>query len=217
MVIRRLQRVVPYALVLTALLAALLTACGDSPATARNNYVFNSRHATVQVDTPALRRQKDRAGISTCPTVPRGKPVVDGGLPPAVLPCLGGGPSVELASLRGQPTVINLWAQSCTPCRRESPILQRFHERAGDKVRVLGIDFQDSLPSLAIGFAAAYHLTYPQLADPDAALKAPLRVAGLPLTLFVTSGGRVARMHFGPVTSFGELETLVRRYLGVRV
>jgi thiol-disulfide isomerase/thioredoxin len=202
-------------LVLVAILP-LAVACGGSSSEASKTYVFKSGESAVKVDTPALRQQKADAGIATCPTVRGQASKVNGGLPHATLPCLGGGPSVDLAALRGRPAVLNLWAQSCAPCRHESPIIQRFASLAGDDVRVLGIDFEDSLPGRAIAFAAQYGLTYPQLADPDAVLKGPLRVAGLPLTVFVTPGGRIAGKHYGPVSSLASLEAMVHEYLGVR-
>ena len=44
--------------------------------------------------------------LPECPRLPPAKPV-DGGLPDLRLPCLGGGPSVDLADLRGTPTVLD--------------------------------------------------------------------------------------------------------------
>jgi thiol-disulfide isomerase/thioredoxin len=111
---------------------------------------------------------------------------------------------------------VNLWAQYCGPCQQESPVIQRFYEDAGSRVSVIGIDFADPLPSRAIAFAARYHLTYPQLADPDAVLKGPLRAAGIPITLFVRADGSIASTHYGPVTSLRQLRSLVRQHLGVR-
>jgi cytochrome c biogenesis protein CcmG/thiol:disulfide interchange protein DsbE len=193
----------------------LLAGCGSSAGTGMHHYVFHDSSSSVRLDTPALRAQKARAGIAGCPRLPHMRPR-GGGLPDATLPCLGGGPSVDLASLRGRPTLLNLWAQYCGPCRQESPVIQQFHRRAGNHVRVLGIDFADQLPSRAIAFAAEYHLTYPQLADPDAVLKAPLRATGIPITLFVRADGRIAFTHYGPMTSLTQLKSLVRRHLGVR-
>jgi cytochrome c biogenesis protein CcmG/thiol:disulfide interchange protein DsbE len=197
--------------VLTGLL--LLAGCGSGAGTHR--YVFHDSSSSVRLDTPALRAQKAQAGIAGCPRLPHA-PRRGGGLPDATLPCLGGGPSVDLASLRGRPSVINLWAQYCGPCRQESPVIQQFYRHAGNRVRVLGIDFADQLPSRAIAFAAQYHLTYPQLADPNAVLKAPLRATGIPITLFVRADGRVVFTQYGPLTSLTQLRSLVRRHLGVR-
>jgi thiol-disulfide isomerase/thioredoxin len=199
-------------LIVAVAVACLLGGCGSSRG--GHPYVFHDGTSSIRVDTAALRAQKAHAGIAGCPRPKHVSPRPDG-LPDATLPCLGGGPSVDLASLRGRPLLVNLWAQYCGPCRQESPVIQQFHQRAGSRVGVIGIDFADSLPSRAIAFAARYHLTYPQLADPDAVLKAPLRAVGIPITLFVRADGRIAATHYGPVTSLIELTSLVRRNLGV--
>jgi cytochrome c biogenesis protein CcmG, thiol:disulfide interchange protein DsbE len=192
----------------------LLGGCGGGSTTGGRPYVFHG-DSSAKVDTAALRAQKAHAGIADCPRLKPVRPRHNG-LPDTTLPCLGGGPSVDLASLRGRPTLVNLWAQYCGPCQQESPVIQRFHQTAGHRVRVVGIDFADPLPGRAIAFAARYHLTYPQLADPDAVLKVPLRAAGIPITLFVRADGRISFTHYGPVTSLTELRSLARRHLGVR-
>ena len=52
-------------------------------------------------------------------------------LPDLELPCLGsaGGsaPALPLRRLTGTPTVLNLWASWCAPCREELPALARLH------------------------------------------------------------------------------------------
>ena len=79
---------------------------------------------------------------------------VDGGLPDLTLPCLGGGPDVDLSSLRG-PMVINLWQAFCEPCREEMPALEAFHQQYADQVAVVGIDFNDVNPAGALALLAA--------------------------------------------------------------
>ena len=80
---------------------------------------------------PATRAAADVGG--RCPTLSRRSP--EDGLPGLELPCLGDGPSVNLADLRGVPTVLNVWAAWCTNCDREMPLFASAVDRAGDRVR----------------------------------------------------------------------------------
>lgn len=177
----------------------------------------------VDVDTPQLRELKQRAGVEPCEPGPG--EAVDGGLPELTLPCLGGGEPVDLSTLRG-PMVVNLWAVWCGPCRRELPVYQEFHERYGDRVAVLGIDFQDTQPRKALELVEETGVTYPLLADPGASLSTedPLpAVPGLPGILFVDEDGLVVdedgdpRLVFEEVETLEELEGLVSEHLGVRL
>jgi thiol-disulfide isomerase/thioredoxin len=133
-----------------------------------------------------------------------------------ILPCLGGGANVDLAALRG-PLVLNFWSQTCGPCQEESPLLQRFATAAAGRVSVMGVDFYDPLPGRAIDFAKELDITYPQLADPNAATRSVLHVSGLPMTLLVDRAGRIAYSQFGAFTSEHQVEQLVEEHLGVRV
>lgn len=162
----------------------------------------------VRVDTPALRALKRSAGIETCQRATA--PVAQGGLPDVTVPCLGGGPSVHLARLRG-PLVVNLWAQSCGPCREEMPHLETFSKKYAGRVRVLGVDYLDSLPALALGFAKKVGATYPMVSD----LSDNIRTPGLPTTILVDAQGRIVFKRAFPVRSVSQLEQLVRTHLGV--
>jgi thiol-disulfide isomerase/thioredoxin len=139
-------------------------------------------------------------------------------MPEITLPCLGGGPDVDLSRLRG-PLVVNLFAQWCGPCREELPFYEQLHE-AG-KVAVLGIDYLDTQPAGALELADATGVTYPLLADPGGLLRAPFRVRGLPGVLFVDAQGRITndggRPTFTVIRSYDELTALVREHLGVRL
>jgi cytochrome c biogenesis protein CcmG/thiol:disulfide interchange protein DsbE len=197
-----------------AILGALVLGCS---APASQPYVFRADSSPVKVDTPALRAAKAAAGIPNCPKTSATSAATADGLPAVTLPCLGGGRPVRLAALAGTPTIVNFWSQSCAPCRDESPILQSFHEAAGDKVRVIGVDWYDSQPGMAIAFARHLGLTYPQLADPDAATRAPLQIVGVPLSVFVDASGAIVGSKVGAITSLAELRSMVARDLGVTV
>ncbi len=203
--------------VVAAVLAVLLSGC--APSTGGSDASGSSRPgaANVDVDTPQLRSIKDEAGIAAC--APGDASQVEGGLPNVTLPCLGGGPDVNLAGLRG-PRVVNLWAVWCTPCRRELPILQEFQEKHGAQVPMLGIDYNDTQPKQALRLAKETGVTYPLLADPQARLdyQPPFpSLRGLPFLALVDENGKVVHQEFVVIESLGQLEDLVEKHLGVKL
>lgn len=193
--------------VLVALVAGLLVmvlaACsgsGDGLSTPARPQVGDSG---ITVDTPELQAAKAQAGVEDCAPGAGG----GGGLPSLTLPCLGGGPSVDLSTLRG-PMVISLWQSACGPCRLEMPILQEFHATYGAQVPVLGIDVLDTLPGKALAQTGKRGATYPQLADPGGELletTAFAKVVGFPYLAFVDADGDVASLHSGAVEDLDEL------------
>lgn len=200
---------------------ALLAACGnagpvrepDPSAQGGSPTVRSEQQGAVDADALASR-------LAPCPeTQPAsGEAESDGAerLPEVTLACLGAGDDVRLAGLRGQPTVINVWATWCGPCKEEAPYFQSLHETAGDEVRVLGIDYDDAPAERALAFADALGLRYAQVADPEATLRAPLGLSiGIPATLFVDAKGRVVERVHKPYRDAAELFADVRTYLGV--
>ena len=176
----------------------------------------------VEVDTPELRAAKADAGIDDCPApgdvaaasaAPGADDLRASELPPLTLECLGGGPDTVLSSVTG-PAVVNLWASWCTPCEKELPILARLDEQAGDRLTVLGVDYQDPDPEAALDLLAASGVTYPQLADPGGSLADQLKILGLPGTVFVDAEG-VATFVNAAFDSDEELAALVREHTGV--
>ena len=170
--------------------------------------------AKIDVDTPQLRTLKKQAGVENC--APGAGSAVDGGLPDVTLPCLGGGPDVDLASLRG-PMVVSVWASWCGPCRHEMPILQAFHERYAGRVRVVGIDYQDPQTTGALDLVRSTGATYPLLADPQGDLDraAPFpHLAGLPFLALVDADGKVVHQEFTVLDSEQQLVDLVHQHLG---
>lgn len=167
----------------------------------------------IDVDSPELAKLKRTAGIADCPHTDADVEPVDDGLPELTLPCLGGGRDVDLAGLRGEPTVVNVWASWCGPCREELPLIARLHDTG--KVRVLGIDIEDPQPRTALELAAESGVTYPSVADPKGDTQAPLRIAGYPQTVFVRADGTIAATRPGEYKQYADLVSDVREYLGV--
>ena len=191
------------ALVAAALLLSGCTGASITPPPAQTR---------VDVDTPDLRNAKSRAGIEACPTDLEG-----GGsdLPAVSLACLGGGEPVSLDQLDG-PAVVPLWASWCEPCKDELPLFARLARRAGDDLTVLGVNYQDTQPDLAIELLRRSGARFAQVADPGGELAETYRIRGLPGILWVEEDG-TARFANVKVESYDELVTLVSTELGVAV
>lgn len=195
-----------------AIVAALLLLAGcvdDAP-------IGGTASGSVDVATPELVHLKKRAGIANCPPSTTSHPASDDALPDTTLPCLGGGRDVRLAGLDG-PMLINVWGSYCAPCRDELPVLQQVHQAAGDKLTVLGIDYQDPAPAAALQLAAVSGVTFPSVADPGADVHADLEVIGLPQTLFVDDQGAIVAIERRQLTSFDMAADLVEEHLGIDV
>jgi cytochrome c biogenesis protein CcmG, thiol:disulfide interchange protein DsbE len=119
---------------------------------------------------------------------------------PAIeLPRLSGGGRSSLADYRGKVVVLNFWASWCEPCRTESPLLQRWHERIARRGgTVLGVDVLD-VSSDARAFAREYRLRYPMLRDRSGDALDDFGVVAYPETFVIDRRGRIAASRRGPV------------------
>ena len=201
---------------LAGLLACLLlgSCAGSTGSAGAGTGGTSAAEARVEVDTPALRQLKHAAGVEPC--VPGSGGARDGALPDVTLPCLGGGPDVELSGLRG-PLVLNLFAQWCGPCREELPHYQALHRKAKGELTVLGVDYLDTQPERALRLVQQSGVTYPLVADPAGELRTEFKIRGLPGIVFVDASGRVTDVEFTLIRSYPQLRALVREHLGVDV
>lgn len=195
----------------------LLAGCTEDAVVTRKPAVPDQAPASAAPgpSTADLAPVKKAAGIPDCPiSDPAVAPAAEG-LPDVVLPCLGGGRDVRLAGLRGRPMLLNVWAQWCGPCRTEAPYLAEVSADNDTDLLILGVDYVDPLPDKAIEFARLAGWRYPQVADPDKRLAAPLQIAGPPQTFFVTADGTIGYRHSGPFTSAQQIRALAAEHLGV--
>jgi thiol-disulfide isomerase/thioredoxin len=152
--------------------------------------------------------------VSPCPEQPD-EPAADSDLPATVFDCFGGG-SLDLSRAPGVPTVVNLWASWCGPCREEMPVVQQLADVAGDRVRVLGVASLDGVKQAA-SFAEDATVTFPSAFDGDGEVMSAIGVNTLPHTVFLTADGSVAYVQVGQVASLEEFEQLVADHLGVQL
>jgi cytochrome c biogenesis protein CcmG, thiol:disulfide interchange protein DsbE len=163
---------------------------------------------------PDHQRLVAAADLDPCPH--SGGAAASGGLPDVTLPCLGAGPAVRMASLRG-PLVVNIWGSWCGPCQQETPYLASVYQQLRGRVRFLGVDDEDD-PDSALDFAAHVRprMRYPSVSDDDKAVLVGLhgRVA-VPMTVFVDATGRVVHVRVAAYTSAADVLADIDHYLGV--
>lgn len=129
------------------------------------------------------------------------------------LPRLNGDGHVSLASVRGQPVVVNFFASWCVPCRKEMPALQAVAAKVQGRVAFLGVDHQDDR-SGALQLLADTGVQYPTGYDPDGKVATSYGLFGMPTTLFVAPDGRLLEKHTGELSQ-AQLEESISRLFGV--
>ena len=110
------------------------------------------------------------------------------------------GGRLVLAEARGRPLVVNFWASWCVPCVEEMPLLDRFHAASrGDGWQVVGLAVDGAEPVRR--FLARQPVSFPVglLGADGVALARALGndAGGLPFSLLVDAGGRLAERHLG--------------------
>ena len=126
--------------------------------------------------------------------IARGKPV-----PNIAGTTLDGG-TVDLATLRGHPVLINFWGPSCTPCRDEMPLLARkAAEHAGSGLVIVGVLTDDPVEP-ARTFEKEFGASWQTVIDPDGAIKRAYRVLNRPQSYFVDATGILRSIQIGYLT-----------------
>lgn len=128
---------------------------------------------------------------------------------------LGGGLDAyekRIASLRGYPVVVNVWASWCGPCRLEFPLLQQLSARYGKRVAFLGVDSEDDADAAAT-FLESEPVPYPSYSDPDKDILDSFDGrGGLPDTVIYNRSGELVHFKQGPYTDHSELAADIERY-----
>ncbi len=120
-----------------------------------------------------------------------------------VLPRLGGSGTVSLASLRGKPVVVNMFASWCTECEAELPAFTSEAQRLRGKVTFVEVNSLETGNGEAMarqfGLAAAGAIV---LADVGGAQNSGLHDAlgggnNMPVTAFYGASGQLLTSHVG--------------------
>ena len=107
-------------------------------------------------------------------------------------------PGFDTADLKGQVSVVNVFASWCIPCRAEHPLLMALNDIAD--VRLLGINQADA-PDNARAFLAELGNPYAAVGgDRDRRVSIDWGVYGVPETFVVDASGTITFKHVGPLT-----------------
>ena len=137
-------------------------------------------------------------GVSTAavsPTPPPKLPDMTGKMePPLTLHAADNG-SLQLASLRGHPVLIDLWATWCAPCLDELPLIDHiFQKTRGMGLVVLGLDY-DKDPKTAVDFLKRKNYGW---ADYHAESNDPgFPHEGIPLLVLIDADGKIIYYYNG--------------------
>lgn len=109
-----------------------------------------------------------------------------------------GVPGFDTTTLKGQVSVVNVFASWCIPCRDEHPLLMALKEM-GD-IHLLGINQADA-PENARAFLDELGNPYEAVgADRDRRVSIDWGVYGVPETFVVDANGVITFKHVGPLT-----------------
>jgi cytochrome c biogenesis protein CcmG/thiol:disulfide interchange protein DsbE len=107
-------------------------------------------------------------------------------------------PGFSAADLTGAPTLVNVFASWCVPCRDEHPLLEKIKAETG--IRLFGINHSDA-PENARAFLAELGNPYDAVgADRDRRVSIDWGVYGVPETFLVNAEGVIVFKHVGPLT-----------------
>ena len=125
--------------------------------------------------------------------------LIDKPAPAFALPAVAGlgVPGFDTAALKGEVTVVNVFASWCIPCRDEHPVLMALQDQTG--VRLFGINQKDA-PENAVKFLAELGNPYDAIgADANGRVSIDWGVYGVPETFVVNAQGIITYKHVGPI------------------
>lgn len=103
------------------------------------------------------------------------------------------------ADLRGQVSLVNVWASWCVACREEHAQVERLAREFG--LRVIGLNYKDK-PEDAQAWLVRFGNPYDVIvSDMSGRVGIDWGVYGVPETFVVDPGGIIRYKHIGPITA----------------
>ena len=134
------------------------------------------------------------------------------------MPCLDGSSVINFHTIKG-PIIINVWGSWCEGCREEMPYLVDLYATetfTSGKIKLLGIDVDESSLDAGPNFIKSHSMTWPHLLDIDSKSKFVFGM-GVPVTWFIDANGEVIYKHVGSYRAKEELYQQVEKYFKVKL
>ncbi|MBY0252420.1 MAG: DsbE family thiol:disulfide interchange protein [Methylobacterium organophilum] len=181
--------------------APLDEATGRPPPVRRSLLLIVPALAFAALAAVLFLRLRSGADPAALPSAMIGKPVPSFDLP-AVPGLTADGapvPGLSSAELKGQITVLNVFASWCAPCQMEHPMLMRLAKEPG--IRLVGIDYKEPSPEAGQRFLARHGVPFTAVgADTDGRAAIDLGVYGVPETFIIGPDGIIRDKLVGILT-----------------
>lgn len=107
-------------------------------------------------------------------------------------------PGLDPEQLKGQVSIVNIWASWCGPCRQEHPVLMELSQ--DESFQIIGINYKDQ-PTNALRFLGSLGNPYDRVGvDTDGRTSIEWGVYGVPETFIVGRDGMIAHKKVGPLS-----------------
>lgn len=128
------------------------------------------------------------------------------------------GEPLDLADLRGKPTVVTVWGSWCGPCVAEAPDVVAAAEELRREAHFVGINLRDPSTAEALAYERKFDVPYPSFYSPDGeamlAFPGALGPRTIPAFVVLDEEGRIAASIIGQLPSTTTLVELVEDVAG---
>lgn len=116
-------------------------------------------------------------------------------------------PGLKGADLKGQVTLVNIWASWCVPCRDEHPQIMKLGQ--DKRIKVVGLNYKDA-PENALAFLNSLGNPY-NIVGTDRSGRAGIEwgVYGVPETFIVNREGKIVYKFVGPLSD----ESMAKQFM----
>lgn len=110
------------------------------------------------------------------------------------------GEKLNLDALTGKPVLLNFWATTCAPCRKEIPDLAQLYKNfSSNGVQVIGIAMAYDRPDQVIAFQQKLQIPYTLAMDLDSSAAKAFDVQAIPVTILISPRGQMVYRYSGAI------------------